>query len=263
MSRPESQLFPWHEDPAFFLSAVSFTARVTTFSTRLIEKDYFCSALLEYLTTASNALVFKGGTCLAKIHADFYRLSEDLDFVISMPADSSRADRSKRVKGLKDIVNALPGHLPGFRIVEPLTGANNSTQYNAIVSYPSRVHGKEEMIKVEVGLREPLLLPPDTGIVKTLLLNPTTTKPLCETFSLHCMCKREAFAEKFRAALSRREAAVRDFFDLDFADRHLGLQPKDSELIALVKQKLAVRATNRLMCLRSGSLRSVTSSIGN
>ncbi len=54
------------------------------------------------------------------------------------------------------------------------------------------------------------------------------------------MCKREAFAEKFRAALSRREAAVRDFFDLDFADRHLGLQPKDRELIALVKQKLAV-----------------------
>jgi hypothetical protein len=29
MSCPESQLFPWHEDPAFFLSAVSFTARVT------------------------------------------------------------------------------------------------------------------------------------------------------------------------------------------------------------------------------------------
>ena len=45
---------------------------------------------------------------------------------------------------------------------------------------------------------------------------------------------------KIQAALSRREVAVRDFFDLDFADRHLGLQPKDSELIALVKQKLAV-----------------------
>ena len=56
MSRPESHLFPWHEDPAFFLSAVSFTAQVTTFSARLVEKDYFCSVLLEYLTTADNAL---------------------------------------------------------------------------------------------------------------------------------------------------------------------------------------------------------------
>jgi predicted nucleotidyltransferase component of viral defense system len=240
MSRPESHLFSWHEDSAFFLAAVSFTTQVTTFSSRLVEKDYFCSILLEYLTTGDHALVFKGGTCLAKIHADFYRLSEDLDFVIPMPVDSSRADRSKRAKGLKDIVNALPGHLPGFRIVEPLTGANNSTQYNATIGYASRIIGKEETIKVEVGLREPLLLPPETGMAKTLLLNPTTAKPLCEPFALHCMSQREAFAEKFRAALSRREAAARDFFDLDFAVRRLGLQPEDGGLTELVKQKLAI-----------------------
>lgn len=240
MNRPESLLFPWHEDSEFFVSAVSFTAQVTTFSTRLVEKDYFCSVLLEYLTTAGNTLVFKGGTCLAKIHADFYRLSEDLDFVISIPVDSSRASRSKRAKGLKDIVNALPGHLPGFRIVEPLTGANNSTQYNAVIGYPSKIVGKEETIKVEVGLRELLLLPPETGMAKTLLLNPTTAKPLNGPFVLDCMSQRETFAEKFRAALSRREAAVRDFFDIDFAVRYLGLQPKNDGFIALVKRKLSV-----------------------
>ena len=240
MSRLESRLFPWHEDPEFFVAAVSFTAKETTFSTRLIEKDYFCTVLLEYLITVGNALVFKGGTCLAKIHADFYRLSEDLDFVVSMPVDSSRAERSKKARSLKDIVTALPDRLPGFRVVEPLTGANNSTQHNAIIGYPSRIAGKEETIKVEVGLREPLLLPPETGMAKTLLLNPTTAKPLNEPLVLNCMSKREAFAEKFRAALSRREAAVRDFFDLDFAVRRLGLQPNDSSLIELVRQKMAV-----------------------
>jgi hypothetical protein len=77
-------------------------------------------------------------------------------------------------------------------------------------------------------------------MAKTLLLNPTTAKPLCEPFALHCMSQREAFAEKFRAALSRREAAVRDFFDLDYAVRELKLQPKDDGLIELVRQKLAV-----------------------
>jgi predicted nucleotidyltransferase component of viral defense system len=40
--------------------------------------------LLEYLAAVDEALVFKGGTCLAKVYADFYRLSEDLDFVIPM-----------------------------------------------------------------------------------------------------------------------------------------------------------------------------------
>lgn len=240
MSRPEPSLFPWHEDAAFFLAAVGFTAQMTTFTSRLIEKDYYCSFLLEYFTSGNQALIFKGGTCLAKIHADFYRLSEDLDFVISMPVDSSRAERSRRAKGLKDLVNALPEHLPGFRIVEPLAGANNSTQYNAIVGYPSRISKAEETIKVEVGLREPLLLPPERRMAKTLLLNPAAPKPLCEPFALPCLSLREAFAEKFRAAFSRREVAVRDFFDIDFAVRHLGLQPRDDGFIALVRQKLAI-----------------------
>jgi len=240
MSRPESRLFSWHEDPEFFVAAVSFTAKETTFSPRLVEKDYFCTVLLGYLATVGNTFVFKGGTCLAKIHADFYRLSEDLDFVVSMPVDSLRAERSKKASVLKDIVNALPDRLPGFRVIEPLTGSNNSTQYNAMIGYDSKIVGKEEMVKLEVGLREPLLLPPETGLAKTLLLDPTTEKPLSEPLVLNCMSKREAFAEKFRAALSRKEAAVRDFFDLDFAVRRLGLQPKDVGLIELVRKKMAV-----------------------
>ncbi len=246
MSRIESRSFSWHEDPEFFKAAVTFTAKVTTFSPRLVEKDYFCTVLLEYLATVGNIFVFKGGTCLAKIHADFYRLSEDLDFVVSMPVDSSRSERSKMATGLKDIVNALPDRLPGFRVVEPLTGANNSTQYNAMIGYHSQIIGKEETIKVEVGLREPLLLPPETGMAKTLLLNPTTVKPLCEPLVLNCMSKREAFAEKFRAALSRREAAVRDFFDLDYAVRQLGLQPEDGGLIDLIRKKMAVPGNDRV-----------------
>ncbi len=223
----ESPPIRTHEDPALFREAANYTAAATGFPSRLVEKDYFCTVLLKYLATVGNTFVFKGGTCLAKIHADFYRLSEDLDFVVSMPVDSSRSERSKMATGLKDIVNALPNRLPCFRVVEPLTGANNSMQYNAMIGYDSRIVGKEETIQVEVGLREPLLLPPETGIAKTLLLNPTKVKPLCEPLVLNCMSKREAFAEKFRAALSRREAAVRDFFDLDYAVRQLGLQPED------------------------------------
>ena len=244
MSRPELRLFAWHEDPEFFEAAVSFTAKETTFSPRLVEKDYFCTVLLDYLATVGNTVVFKGGTCLAKIHADFYRLSEDLDFVVSMPVDSSRSERSKMATGLKDIV--MLDRLPGFRVVEPLRGANNSTQYNAVIGYHSRIVGKEETIKVEVGLREPLLLPPEAGMAKTLLLNPSTTKPMCEPLVLNCMSKREAFAEKFRAALSRREAAVRDFFDLDYAVRQLGLQPEDRGLIDLIRKKMAVPGNDRM-----------------
>src|SRR5207249_7626027 len=62
------------EDPALFREAVRFTAAQTGFVPRLIEKDYFCTVVLEYLSPSAAELVFRRGTCLAKIHAEFYRL---------------------------------------------------------------------------------------------------------------------------------------------------------------------------------------------
>ena len=75
MSRPESIAISLHEDPDMFREAVNFTAAETTFLPRLIEKDYFCTLLLRYLSASDGSLVFKGGTCLAKVYAGFYRLS--------------------------------------------------------------------------------------------------------------------------------------------------------------------------------------------
>lgn len=228
------------ENPGMFRAALSLTRQRYGFPERLIEKDYFCTALLQYLAPASKELVFKGGTCLAKVHASFYRLSEDLDFVIPMPTDATRSQRSRKAATLKEAVAALPDRLPVFRVVEPLTGANNSTQYIAVLGYPSLADEPEETIRIEVGLREPLLLPAVDGPAETIMLDPVSRRTLMTPVEVRCISKTEAFAEKFRAALSRREVAVRDFFDLDFAVRKLGLRPQDNDLIGLVRQKLAV-----------------------
>jgi len=247
----------FHKEAEIFRDALALTRERTGFAERLIEKDYFCTALLEYLADATNKLVFKGGTCLAKVHANFYRLSEDLDFVIPMPTDAPRAKRSKRAAAVKEAVAALPKQIPFFRLVEPLTGANNSTQYNAVIGYASLVGRQEETIKIEVALREPLLLDPLNALAQTILLDPVSRKPLLKQLEVRCIAKMEAFAEKFRAALSRREVAVRDFFDLDYAVRRLGLQSENPELIDLVRRKLTVPgnepvdvSANRLAALR-------------
>ena len=240
MTRPEPLSVRFHEDPALFREAVNFTAAQTQFAPRLIEKDYFCTALLECLARADAALVFKGGTCLAKVHADFYRLSEDLDFIIPMPTDASRSQRSSRASGLKDAIHALPRQLPVFRMIQALTGADSSKQYIASMGYTSLLSRQEETIKIEVGLREPLLTPAVSGPARTILLDPVSGQPLLKPISVNCLSRTEAFAEKFRAALSRREAAIRDFYDIDYAVRKLGVQPLDAGLVALVKQKLAV-----------------------
>jgi len=47
-------------------------------------------------------------------------------------------------------------------------------------------------------------------------------------------------AEKCRAALSRREVAIRDFYDIDHAVRQVGLRPDDMAFLELVGRKLAV-----------------------
>jgi len=240
MSEPDLKGLRLWEDPEYFRAAVRFTSQVMTFSPRLVEKDYFCTVLLGYVSEVSDGLVFKGGTCLAKVHADFYRLSEDIDFVIPMPVNAPRTRRSKQAMPLKKAVEELPEQLPGLRLVEPLQGANNSTQYIAVIGYSSLVLRQEETIKIEVGLREPLLTPVMNGTARTIMLDPVTSKPLIPPVPVRCISKTEALAEKFRAALSRREAAIRDFFDIDFAVRKMGLHPRGTAFIQLVRHKLDV-----------------------
>lgn len=229
-----------HEDSSLFREAVSYTAAVTGFGPRLIEKDYFCTVLLQCLGAARVELVFKGGTCLAKVHAGFYRLSEDLDFSIPTPLDASRADRSRSVKRLRAAIAAIQDLAPGLRVLKALTGANASTQYTAAIGYTSLLGAQEEMIKIEVGLREPLLTPAIQGEARTVLLDPVSGTPLAPVFPLPCLSRDEAMAEKLRAALSRRGAAIRDYYDIDHAVRRLSLGVLEPGLVGLVREKLAV-----------------------
>jgi len=230
-----------HKDIALFREAVNFTASRTGFNPRLIEKDYFCTVLLAYLSDhGGDQLVFKGGTCLAKVYAGFYRLSEDLDFTIPLAIDASRTQRRQAVAATKDTVSQLADHLQGFTVAQPLTGANNSTQYNGAVGYKSPTTGQPESILVEISIREPLLMAATSVQTKTLLLDPIGGEAIAPDIVMNCIAMDEAMAEKCRAALSRRDVAIRDFYDLDYAVSHLDLDPANPRLIEMVRQKLTV-----------------------
>src|SRR4030042_5109797 len=92
-----------HEDQALFREAVLFTAGQARVNAPLIEKDYFCTVLLQYLyDQPASPLIFRGGTCIGKVYADFYRLSEDLDFLISTPPEASISVRRKRLAPVRE-----------------------------------------------------------------------------------------------------------------------------------------------------------------
>src|SRR3972149_9535541 len=189
-----------HEDGDFFREAILYTANMTGLNSQLVEKDYFCSVLLSFLYSDESSLVFKGGTCFSKVYGGFYRLSEDLDFMISTPSDSSRSLRRKTIEPLKKMVGRVSDVLPFFTLLEHLTGRNNSTQYIAQVQYRSSIRPVPATIKIEIGLREELLTLPQKGRVKTLLNDPFSRKPAVQEFSVLCMSPEEAYAEKLRAA---------------------------------------------------------------
>jgi predicted nucleotidyltransferase component of viral defense system len=234
-----------HKDTDWFRESLNLTAAQTKFPARLIEKDYYCTVLLEYLgRVVGDELIFKGGTCLAKVHADFYRLSEDLDFLISIPTEASRSERRKRVEGTKRALEVLEDTLESVRVANSLTGANNSTQYIGVLKYDSVLSADPGTIKIEISLREPLLTPVVNESARSILLDPISQEPMVPPLPVRCISKTEAFAEKFRAALTRREPAIRDFFDIDYAVRQLALDPEDQNMIQLVRRKLAVPGNN-------------------
>lgn len=228
-------------DQPFFQEAVLFTAEKMEFNPALVEKDYFCSLVLAYLySSLPDLLIFKGGTALNKVHVGFYRLSEDLDFSIAMPIESTRSQRSKAMEPVKKIFGELPTRLSGLRVSSPITGRNNSLQYIGEIGYPSAFEFENGVIQIEIGLREPTLLDTKVLDAATLLLSPADEKSLLEAIPVRVYDARETFAEKLRALFCRREPAIRDLFDVAHMIEKSLLNPEDEELLELARRKMAV-----------------------
>ncbi|MCJ7593763.1 MAG: nucleotidyl transferase AbiEii/AbiGii toxin family protein, partial [Desulfobacterales bacterium] len=232
--------YPHDTDPDIFREALSYSEAVTGLTASLIEKDYYCSLILQYFFDGDTPLVFKGGTCLSKVYANFYRLSEDLDLVIPVTVDIPRNKRRSAAEPIKGAFNDLPAVIPGIAVSRAFRAHNESRQYIGYLEYPSAVMDKQERVKIEIGIREPLLRPPVTAETSTIVVNPFNGQPLLPIFTVRAMEVKEAYAEKVRAALTRKEPAIRDLFDLFHAVREMRLDLDDHDFLLMVKKKLNV-----------------------
>lgn len=141
---------------------------------------------------------------------------------------------------MKNAFAGLAERVPCFRVTGQLLGANDSSQYIGTVSYSSLISRRDETLAIEVSLREPLLMPTTEGSIRTLLLDPVSGCQMVSPAVVSCIARVEAIAEKYRAALTRRDVAIRDFYDVDYAARELSIRPEDTQLVGLVRRKLAV-----------------------
>ena len=122
----EQLTYPHDADPDIFREAIGYSEADKGFPSTLIEKDYYCSLVLRYIFSNETSLVFKGGTCLSKVHVDFYRLSEDLDLIIPVAADTTRTQRSANMEPVKSMFEKLPSAVPGVTISDAFKGHNAS-----------------------------------------------------------------------------------------------------------------------------------------
>lgn len=139
--------YPHKTDPDIFREALSYSEAITGFTASLIEKDYYCSLILNHVFYRDTPLVFKGGTCLSKVYADFYRLSEDLDLVIPVAVDTPRNQRRSEMDLIKGIFSELPAVISGVAVSKAFIEHNESRQYIGYLEYPSGVMEKQERIK--------------------------------------------------------------------------------------------------------------------
>ena len=241
MSKMQKYLL--HKDNAGFRDAIRDTAVSTGFQPDLIEKDYYCSLILNYLFQDDETnLVFKGGTCLSKVYANFYRMSEDLDFVIPVEQGNPRTLRRRLIKPIKQQLKKLQEDYPFLQLKDNLIGHNLNKQYIGIVNYNSVIESGNKLgkIKIEIGMREELIKKANWMQTSTLLIDPFRETEVIPKFKIRCLTIEEVYSEKFRAALSRREPAIRDFYDVFYAAQNLKLDFMSDNFLSMVSTKLAV-----------------------
>ena len=227
-----------HDDKENFLKVLEATSAQTGFPLLLLEKDYYLTMVLSGMDRLSEYLIFKGGTCLNKIYYSYYRLSEDLDFIMRLPSKKlSRADKRKVIKPIKDNVLSYVNSY-GMKIDDVnSTGHKESSQYIFYIDYNSAVLGNEQSIKLEIGLRFNPILPVSKQKVSHKFLHPFTQEPLFDGGYVNCLALKELVAEKMRATATRLTIAPRDFYDISFLIK-AGFDFQDEELWQLFKRKL-------------------------
>jgi predicted nucleotidyltransferase component of viral defense system len=211
------------------------------FRLEIIGKDYYLTLILNSIESyLSNNIVFKGGTLLNKIHLNYHRLSEDLDFTIS--SNVNLATRSKRSQAITPIRDKMPEFLKHLELKSDKPegeGFNNSTQYIFNILYPSFITGKDEGIKLEISLRQTPIDKPVHNVIAHFYQDPFTGKDLIPKNKILSLSLNEAVAEKLKAAITRLDVAIRDYYDLWFISE-TKFDFKNKQFLSIFNKKLEI-----------------------
>ncbi len=201
-----------------------------------LEKDFLLTLILIKFWEKYPDLIFKGGTCLNKIYFPYFRLSEDLDFVLD-DSDLWRTARKTLLKKYEDdFVEDL--WFLGLELQEWRTKYDEHKLAMFTFEYNSIFDNSIQTIKLDISLKNKLQLKPVYWEIKSIFVDKILEENLFWNHKIKTMDLKEMLSEKIRAALTRKEPAIRDLFDIWYVRNFSDFDFEDKEFKDLVNLKL-------------------------
>lgn len=196
---------------------------------RVVEKDYVLGWLLAGIANdsqLSQTWIFKGGTCLKKMHFETYRFSEDLDFTLTQ---SEHLDEPFLLERFREIAAwvydqsgiRIPSEMLRFELYDNPRGGRNG-EGRVYYQGPLRSPYNLPKIKLDITADEVLVLDPE----RYRVFHPYADDPP-DGIWVQSYAYTELFAEKIRALHER--ARPRDLYDVMncIAERMRAYQVRD------------------------------------
>lgn len=199
------------------------------------EKDFLLSIILIKFWEKYPDLIFKWWTCLNKVYFPYFRLSEDLDFVIN--EDIWRTARQTLLKKYEEFfVSDLS--ILWLKLRDERTKYDEHKLAMFTFEYNSILDNSLQTIKIDISLKNKLYLPTYKWEIKTMFKDIVFEENIFWKHFINCINLKEAMAEKLRAALTRKDPAIRDFFDIWFVKNNSLFDFNNNEFKNLLNIKL-------------------------
>jgi hypothetical protein len=131
------------------------------------EKDFLLTLILIRFSEAFPDLVFKGGTCMNKVYFPYFRLSEDLDFVLENKKDMGRAARKTILKKY-EIEMASELKKLGLNLRDERTKFDEYRLAMFSFEYSSVFDGSVQTIKIDISLKNILRISPSRKPIRAI-----------------------------------------------------------------------------------------------
>jgi len=189
-----------------------------------IEKDYIISWVLWGIYNhdfLSDVLIFKGGTCLKKIHIKDYRYSEDMDFTLHPDKESDISDDDIFTAFKEVFVEIKKSANIDLAIPEDSKEVHESGGLKFFIDYIGPLGGTGNHVKMDISKGEKL----EFDVEHLTMLNQYSDIAEEEEVTVQCYGLNEIVIEKMAALMSR--TLPRDFYDFDYLTNNVGIELQD------------------------------------